>query len=61
MSKVWIRRGYGAFVRIKNITKAKGLAKHWHRTGQGDNGVKHPVIGLFVDGHTAAHRTELYS
>ena len=60
MTKYWIRRGVGAFVRVKNAAKGRARAKHWHRTGQGDGGAQHPVIGLFKNGHSEAHRTELY-
>ena len=59
--KVWIRRGAGAFVRCPNESKARRRAKHWHRTGQGDQGLKHPVISMFVGGFSKAHRTELYA
>ena len=61
MKKIMIRRGYGAFVRCKNEVKARRKAAHWHRTGQGDRGAKHPVIGLFVKGITESCRTELFS
>ncbi len=60
---VWIRRGYGSFVRCANEVKARGLAKHWYRKGQGDT-EKHPVIGLFVGRGKYPHeatRTVLYS
>jgi len=43
---IWIRRGWGAFVRCKNERKARRLAKRWHEQGGGGN--DHPVIGLFV-------------
>ena len=58
----WIRRGYGVFVRCKNTTKAKRRAAHWKRTGQGDKGAHHPVIGLFTGRTiTTAKREELFA
>lgn len=45
--KVWIRRGYGAFVRCPNEVKARRRAAHWHRKDQGDK-QNHSVIGLFI-------------
>lgn len=68
MKYVWIRRGYGCFVRCKNVSKAKAKAKHWFEYGQGDKGgekVKyHNVIGMFennVPVPYGAKRTQLYS
>ena len=58
--KVWIRRGYGAFVPCQNEVKARRKAKTWHLMHQGDE-ANHPVIGLFK-GRTLAStvRTQLY-
>ena len=68
MKYVWIRRGYGCFVRCKSIAKAKLKARHWYVTGQGDKGgenVKgHSVIGMFTNNVNSlrdAERPELYS
>ena len=62
--KVWIRRGFGAFVRVKNRAKAWKRATHWWKTGQGDPGFQaagpHRVIGMFVNGFNKEHRTQLY-
>ncbi len=60
--RIWIRRGYGPFVRCKSEVAARQLAAHWHRSGQG-GGEGHPVIGLFVGTSkypSQAVRTELY-
>jgi hypothetical protein len=49
MMYYWIRRGYGAFVRVKNETKGRARAKHWHETntgGDSSDAYRH-VIGLF--------------
>lgn len=48
MKYVWIRRGYGCFVRCKNESKARRKAAYWKLRGQGDGGEAHPVIGLFT-------------
>ena len=61
MSVVLIRRGYGSFVRVKNTMKARRRAAHWKRKGHGDQGVTHPVIGMFIGGaYNSRHRIELY-
>lgn len=68
MKHVWIRRGYGCFVRCKNMAKAKAKARHWKEMGQGDRGGEnvagHNVIGMFqnnVNTPYQAKRIELYS
>ena len=68
MKYVWIRRGYGCFVRCKSIVKAKAKARHWHEMGHGDKGGEnvagHNVIGMFqnnVNTPYQAKRTQLYS
>lgn len=68
MQYVWIRRGYGCFVRCKNFKKAKEKAAHWYTFGQGDKGGEkvegHEVIGLFtnkVNSPYQAERVELYN
>lgn len=48
MRYIWIRRGYGCFVRCKNEVKARRKAAYWKLRGQGDGGTCHPVIGLFT-------------
>jgi hypothetical protein len=49
MMYYWIRRGYGAFVRVPSEAKGRRLAAHWHKTdGGGGEGATHrQVIGLF--------------
>lgn len=60
--KVWLRRGYGCFVPVKNEVKARRRAAHWHRMNQGDK-QHHSVIGLFI-GRTLSeanrNRRQLY-
>lgn len=48
MTYIWIRRGYGCFVRCKNEVEARRRACAWKRHGWGDHGSQHPVIGLFI-------------
>lgn len=59
----WIRRGYGAFVRMPSEVKARQRAKQWHE--QGGGGSLHPVIGLFIGSENKypwqATREELYN
>lgn len=68
MQYVWIRRGYGCFVRCKNVKKAKEKAEHWNEFGHGDkggeNGEYHNVIGMFVGKVNSVRwteRTELFN
>lgn len=50
MIYIWIRRGWGAFVRCANEVKARRLAKYWHETGKGGDPTAKDgtVIGLFI-------------
>lgn len=45
---IFLRRGYGAFVQCKNMSKAYDKAKHWKDNGLGDLGRCHPVISIFI-------------
>jgi hypothetical protein len=67
MKYVWIRRGYGCFVRCKSVAKAIAKAEHWRVFRQGDKGGEnvagHDVIGLFtntVNQLQGAKRKQLY-
>lgn len=63
MKYVWIRRGYGCFVRCKNESKARRRAAYWKLRGYGDGGQEHPVIGLFGGPSplpSLAHRVQLF-
>lgn len=64
MTYVHIRRGWGAFVRCANESKARKLAKRWHETGQGGTSERNnEVIGLFIGPNklpSLNKRTQLY-
>jgi len=64
MTYIFIRRGWGAFVRCANEAKARKLARHWHETGQGGTSEKdNDVIGLFIGTSkfpSETTRTQLY-